>query len=220
MEIYQHIISGNTFHLSANRSLYWENEDAIIVSDLHFGKTGHFRKHGIAIPQNIYKEDIVRLLSIISYYKAKRVIVVGDMFHSNENKELDLFKKWRNDVSHVQIDLVKGNHDILKNEWYTNAAINVHRELSIGSFSFIHDISSINMNDESKSYYFSGHVHPGVVIKAGGKQQLRLPCFYFNHKFAILPAFSRFSGLAAVEVMSKDTIYAILDASNSCKKIQ
>ena len=30
--------------------MFWEEEKALIVSDLHFGKTGHFRKSGIAVP--------------------------------------------------------------------------------------------------------------------------------------------------------------------------
>jgi len=216
----QHIIYNNVFHLSSSRSLYWENENTIIVSDLHFGKTGHFRKHGIPIPQDIYKEDIYRLLNIITYHKAKRVIVVGDMFHSSENEELSLFKKWRKEIPHVHIDLVKGNHDILNNSWYANADIITHTELTIGEFSFIHDITDVDTSKSHAQYYFSGHVHPAVLVQLGSKQQLRLPCFYFSNRHAILPAFSKFSGIAAIDVMRNDTVYAILDTDNSCIKIQ
>ncbi len=69
----------------------------LLLSDLHFGKTGHFRKEGIAVPQAIYKEDLQRLVTQIQFFKPQQVVVIGDMFHSHANKELDLFKKWRND---------------------------------------------------------------------------------------------------------------------------
>src|SRR6476469_1872159 len=118
-----HIIRNNRFWLSPQRCLFWEQQHALIVSDLHLGKTGHFRKQGIAVPQAVYKEDLQRLFSEIQYYKPKQLIIVGDMFHSKENRELDLFVRWRNDMPQVDVHLVKGNHDILKDEWYGNANI-------------------------------------------------------------------------------------------------
>src|ERR1051325_5912256 len=94
--------------LSAQRMVFWEEEKALIVSDLHFGKTGHFRKSGIPVPQSVYKEDLQRLVSQLQYFQPRQLIVVGDMFHSHANKELELFKKWRHDFPHLVIRLVKG----------------------------------------------------------------------------------------------------------------
>ena len=54
--------------LSSDRSIYWEEEKALVVSDLHIGKTGHFRKAGIAVPQSVFKEDLQRLVSLIQYF--------------------------------------------------------------------------------------------------------------------------------------------------------
>ena len=51
--------------LSAHRCIFWEEKKALLVSDLHFGKTGHFRKSGIAVPQAVYKEDLQRLVHLI-----------------------------------------------------------------------------------------------------------------------------------------------------------
>ena len=47
-----HNIFNQTFLLSAQRTVFWEEEKTLILSDLHLGKSGHFRKSGIAIPQN------------------------------------------------------------------------------------------------------------------------------------------------------------------------
>src|SRR5690606_8265392 len=118
-------IKGQQLWLTPERSIYWENEKSLIVSDLHFGKTGHFRKYGIAVPQSVYKEDLQRLVNHIQYFNSTQVIIVGDLFHSHENKELDLFLKWRHDFPELKLLLVKGNHDILKSSWYEKAEITV-----------------------------------------------------------------------------------------------
>jgi len=209
----QHIINNNHFWLSAERCIFWEEEKILIVSDLHFGKTGHFRKSGIAVPQNIFKEDLQRLITQIQHYKPEQLLVVGDMFHSSANKELDLFLRWRNDFTQLRILLVKGNHDILKRSWYDEANIVVHpKQFTIKEFCFAHDVQQSDCG-ASASYFFTGHIHPGVVLNGIGKQSLRFPCFYFNHQFAILPAFSRFTGLASIDNKKTDSVYAIVEKS-------
>lgn len=209
----QHIINNHHFWLSAERCIFWEEEKTLIVSDLHFGKTGHFRKSGIGVPQNIFKEDLQRLVTQIQHFKPEQLLVVGDMFHSSANKELELFLKWRTDLSALHIHLIKGNHDILKSDWYHKAGIIVHpKQYSVNGFCFAHDVEQSDC-DDSAEYFFTGHIHPGVIISGMGKQSLRFPCFYFNHKFAILPAFSRFTGLASIEVKRTDSVYAIVEKS-------
>jgi len=196
--------------LSPDRCVFWEEEKALILSDLHFGKTGHFRKAGIGVPQSLYKEDLHRLLSLIQYFQPRQLLVVGDLFHSRENKELALFVRWRNDLPDLSIRLIKGNHDILHDDWYRDAGIEtIPDQLQIGEFSFMHDITECtNIN----AYCFSGHIHPGIIISGLGKQHLRLPCFYFGEDYAVLPAFSRFTGTASIDPSPGSNVFAILPA--------
>ncbi|WP_018614856.1 ligase-associated DNA damage response endonuclease PdeM [Segetibacter koreensis] len=208
------ILNQQTLWLSADRCIYWEEQKSLIISDLHFGKTGHFRKSGIAVPQSVYKEDMQRLVNQLQLYKPQQLIVVGDLFHSVVNKELDFFKKWRNDFSHLHIQLVKGNHDILKNEWYSEANISVSdNHLHVANFCFVHDISDACTPSPQINYYFSGHIHPCVLLKGLAKQSLSLPCYYFTDSFAVLPAFSKFTGGASIEPKSSDNVFAIIPAN-------
>src|ERR1044072_3206990 len=117
---FPHRIKGQQLWLSPDRCIFWEDQRSLIVSDLHFGKTGHFRKAGIAVPQSVFKEDLQRLVAQLQHFKPKQLVVVGDLFHSVANKELDLFRRWREDMPGLCIQLVKGNHDVLKKEWYSN----------------------------------------------------------------------------------------------------
>ena len=210
--------------LSPDRMLYWEEQRALVVSDLHFGKTGHFRKAGIAVPQSVYKEDLQRLVSQLQFFQPRLLLVVGDMFHSRANKELDWFKKWRADFPDLAIQLIMGNHDILEKQWYMEAGVSVHKEaLAIDNFLFIHDnpdagdalSDKMRQADASSliNYVFSGHLHPGVRVSGAGKQSLQFPCFYFTPAFCVLPAFSRFTGLAMVRPKEADHVFAIVNQS-------
>jgi uncharacterized protein len=203
-----HTIHNQNLWLSAQRSIFWEEQKALIVSDLHFGKTGHFRKAGIPVPQHVYKEDLQRLISLLHYFKPQKLIVVGDLFHSHANTELDWFKKWRNDFASLELVLVKGNHDILQNAWYKEAHIEViEKELKINSFLFTHEKCETNPD----LYTFCGHIHPGIYLQGLGKQSLRLPCFYFANDHCILPAFSKFTGTALIEPASNENVFAIVE---------
>lgn len=199
--------------LSPDRIVFWEEKKALIASDLHFGKTGHFRKSGVAVPQTVYKEDLQRLLAQIQYFQPQQLVVVGDLFHSHLNKELDLFQRWRENFPGLDIQLVKGNHDILESRWYEQAGITVsYPELFLQDFQFVHDISLQAAHTMQKGgYAFSGHIHPGIRISGVGKQSLCFPCFYFGKQFAVLPAFSRFTGVALIDPEKNENVFAIVE---------
>lgn len=208
-----------TLWLSSARCLFWEEENALILSDMHFGKSGHFRKSGIGIPQNIFKEDLQKLFAQIQFFKPKTLLIAGDMFHSSPNKEMDFFQKWRNDFSNVDFYLIRGNHDILSNKFYKEANIKVfENKLLIKDFCFTHDINSSCNNEESRHYTFSGHIHPGIKMNGGGNQSLMLPCFYFGRQYAILPAFSAFTGLTKLKPSASDHVFVL--AKNDVLQLQ
>ena len=205
-----HIIYQNHFWLSPQRCIFWEEQNALIVSDLHIGKTGHFRKSGIAVSQRVYTEDLQRLLSAVLFFKVDKLIVVGDLSHSRSNKELELFQRWRNDFPLLEIHLVRGNHDILKESWYSECNIVVHHQkLCIGDFCFCHD--ACTEEQKKGNYIFSGHIHPGVKLRGMARQSLSFPCFYFTETYCVLPAFSKFTGLAMVKPQDGEFAFAIVE---------
>lgn len=209
-----YIIRNNTFWVSPLHSLYWEEKNTLIISDMHLGKSGHFRKSGIAIPQSVYKADLQRLMSQLYLFKVDRLIITGDLTHSTANKELDLFIKWRKDFSLLKIDLIKGNHDILDDNWYVEADINVFVQKMVEPpFIFIHDLKlRQKMEEEERSMYaFTGHMHPAISLRGQGKQSLRFPCFYFTKEYCVLPAFSRFSGTFCVSPEKDETVFAVVE---------
>ncbi|MBS1917561.1 MAG: ligase-associated DNA damage response endonuclease PdeM [Bacteroidetes bacterium] len=210
--------------LSPERLIFWENEKALIISDLHFGKTGHFRKSGIAVPQSVYKEDLQRLVAQIQFFQPTQLIIVGDFFHSVANKEIELFKKWRENFSGIDFHLIKGNHDILHDDWYDQCGIQwCDEHKAISEFTFVHDVSVVShrfsdvgeaIADDRQlptgNYFFSGHIHPGIRMNGAGRQSVCLPCFYFGKEYAVLPAFSHFTGVAVIEPKRNENVFAIV----------
>ena len=205
-----HVILNNSFLLSTSRTIFWEEEKALILSDLHLGKSGHFRKAGIAIPQTVLQEDLFRLLATIQFYKPAKIIIVGDLFHSHANKEHELFYKWRKDIATTEIHLVMGNHDILQQQWYKKADIILHQQkMVVNDFMFAHDINDVEKTDNK--YCFSGHIHPSVLMLGAARQSIKLPCFYFTKKYAVLPAFGKFTGTFSITPQKGDDVYAIVE---------
>jgi len=200
-----------TLWLSPEKCIFWEQENALIVSDIHFGKSGHFRKEGIGIPATVFKEDLQRLFAQIQFFKPASLIITGDFFHSHANNEVLLFEKWRRDLSNLPIQLVKGNHDILHESWYSLNQINIHEQLIIRHFAFIHEPPTAVKNTDP--YYFSGHIHPGVRIDGAAKQSLRFPCYHFAKQVAVLPAFGNFTGLHTIRQKKADRVFAVVNKS-------
>lgn len=205
-----YILRDQQFWLTAERCLYWEAKKCLILSDLHFGKTGHFRRAGIAVPPDVYKEDLHRLWEQIQYFKPDEVIFVGDLFHSRANLEHSWFRKWRHDLPGVKMHLVIGNHDILGRKDYEEMDLIIHEQRYVlGEFCFVHDLLPEDL--AGSCYFISGHIHPGIRLAGPGRQSLRFPCFYFSTHFAILPAFSRFTGIALIEPKQGENVFAIVE---------
>lgn len=208
---YKFQLLNQTLWLSPGRSIFWEEQNALIVSDIHFGKSGHFRKEGIGIPQAVFKEDLQRLFAQIQFFKPKELLIVGDFFHSHINNEVILFEKWRRDIEQLPIHLVTGNHDILPQSWYNDNMITVHAETLIKqNICFVHEFEK-EKHQQKEMYYFSGHIHPGIYIDGLARQSLRFPCFYFTERYAVLPAFGKFTGTHLIKPKKKDYVFAIVN---------
>lgn len=177
--------------LTNQRVLYWPAEKALVLSDLHIGKSAHFRRSGIAIPSAVQKDDLNQLSKLIEHYHPQQLLVVGDLFHAGKNSDFSLFGAWRTAHSEVKITLIKGNHDRLKSEIYDDFHIDCcNAHLDIRHFRLIHEPTKCD-----GFFCISGHIHPGVFIKHRAKQHLKLPCFQLEKSQLILPAFSKFTGL-------------------------
>lgn len=198
-------LKGQIFTLLPQKALLWREEKTLIVSDIHLGKAGHFRKNGIAVPGNIHHKDLNILSELMTSYSVREVIFLGDLFHSELNTEWYYFLQWIDNYRHVSFNLVLGNHDILSREQYQEGGILLHERLVKGPFLFTHE-----KEESSGLYNLSGHIHPGIKLHGAAKQRIRLPCFFFTSEYGYMPAFGQFTGLYTLEKGKNDKVFALL----------
>lgn len=201
------VLQGEEVLLLPQKAVFWIAEKTLIVSDLHWGKTAHFRKHGIAIPLQTQHNDEVRLAKLVDEHKAERLIIAGDLFHSRENNEVDNFSHWRNAHKQLAIDLVLGNHDILPEEKYSGNNVSVHNEiLDTGPFIITHDEIA-----DPRKFYIHGHVHPAFAVSGKGRSKIKLPCYGVNEQKMVLPSFGSFTGTHKISTSDYEHIYVIAE---------
>lgn len=202
---------GQHLHILPEKAIFWQEQKCLLLSDLHLGKAGHFRKSGIGIPAAIHRHDLEKLENIIQKYNPDRVLFLGDLFHSEMNKEWWDFEIWMQNHPKVHFTLIRGNHDILPPEVYRQSALQlVPEELEFSPFILTHEpLSSKNLKEGL--YNICGHIHPAVQLKGGAFQRITLPCFYFGLHYALLPAFGKFTGFYQIKPKKEDTVFAIAE---------
>lgn len=197
--------------LLPERAIYWQQQNAIIVADVHLGKAGHFRKAGIAVPRQVGHDDLNCLTKLINRHNPEKVWFLGDLFHSDMNGDWHDFANWRKQYPDVIMQLVIGNHDIIKEQHYHDLDVSTHQELQVGPFLMLHHPQNNQCLEQHQHYVFCGHIHPGVKLIGKGRQSVTLPCFAFSNQQAILPSFGKFTGKVAMRHQPTDHVFGILD---------
>jgi DNA ligase-associated metallophosphoesterase len=195
--------------LLPQKAIYWQQERALIAADVHLGKVGHFRKAGIAVPRDMEQNDLGVLSDLIHEHKPEKIIFLGDFFHSEINADWDWFILWRSQFPTLEIILVRGNHDIIDDSYYSQLNIKLYDHLLVGPFLMLHHPLVESGLQQAEGYVFCGHIHPGVRLVGRGRQTITLPCFAFGAKQVVLPSFGQFTGKVAIRSVKADRIFAI-----------
>ena len=194
-------IHDNHFDLHPSGAVYWVEKKTLMLADVHLGKVAHFRKNGIAVPREAEGAFYKKITLLFNEFEVKRLLFLGDLFHSFQNNEWHLFSAWVKKQQSMLI-LIEGNHDVIPARKFEQLGMTITSNLSEDTFYFSHFPS-----EKEEYFVFCGHVHPGVKLKGAGLQQLKMPCFYQSQNQLILPAFGAFTGLHILTPKESDRIY-------------
>ena len=197
------VLNNQTFTMHCFGAFFWEEKSTLVVSDIHFGKVSHFRKHGAAVPQKAIHKNFDLLETIVHQFKPKTICFLGDLFHSSINTEWHLFETWVTKTD-AKLFLIAGNHDIISPLKYEALGIVVISEIVTQGFLFTH-----HPEEREGLFNFAGHIHPSVKLKGSGKQFLKLACFFKSNHQMILPAFGEFTGTYSLQPTKDNEVYAI-----------
>lgn len=191
----------------SEKAIYWADRKILLIADLHLGKVSHFRKHGIAIPAQAGLSNYHILGSLLDQLDLDRVLFLGDLFHSDYNKDWEVFTSFIQTYKHLNFELIQGNHDILGTEIF-NGAFDVFysKPLEIGPFILSHEPLKTH-----KLFNIAGHIHPAIKLAGKAKQSIILPCFFFTSNSCILPAFGAFTGTYKMNDCNYKDIFLVVE---------
>ena len=202
LEIY---IAGENI-LLGNRYLRLGN--TIVLADLHLGKTMHFRKAGLPVPPNARMLDQTGLMNLLQVEQPQRLIVLGDLFHSESNSEVEELMMITSQFPTTDFVLVRGNHDVLSDAEYRSIDFQITERMELGNFMLTHEPLS---DVEDGWVNMHGHLHPGILLSGKGRQSVKIPCFHLSTTHFCLPAFGALTGLMRVRPTKHDRIFGIVE---------
>ena len=203
-------IAAEQLQLLPERALYWPRQRALIIADLHWGKTASFRAAGLPIPEGSTASDLERMTQLVHRTGARQLLLLGDVLHAHAGRSDVVFSqvlKWRSLHSHLDIIMIRGNHDQAAGdppeEW---RFVCMSEPILLAPFVLCHYPQSSELG-----YTLAGHLHPAVQLRGIGHQLARLPCFCFGADCGVLPAFGSFTGNSIIRPQPGDQVFVIAD---------
>jgi uncharacterized protein len=202
-------LAGEQVYLLSERALFWPGAATLVVADLHWGKPTPVATPGVRVPIATTSDDLSRLDSALQRTEARRMVVLGDLFHTKASRipshTLAELRRWRSLSDSFEILLVRSSHDRHSGDPPNDLRINsLNSPAYVPPFVFRHQPV-----DSGDGYGLAGHVHPGLTLMGRGLQQETLPCFIVGKNAALLPAFGSFTGLGAVQPAPGDRAFVI-----------
>lgn len=197
------------FILAPEKAIYWLEQNALLLSDLHLGKTGHFRKAGIPVSSEINSENLHRLEQAVKYFNPSTIFFLGDLFHSDINLEWNTFSEFRQKYSDIEMILILGNHDFYGVSEYERLGLRCFKSLRLNKFELVHEVPELSLQDNKT--YIGGHIHPSVKLKGKGRQSIHAECFLLSESKILLPAFGSFTGNHRISPSKNDMVFPIID---------
>ncbi|MCW3150227.1 ligase-associated DNA damage response endonuclease PdeM [Stutzerimonas stutzeri] len=213
MNAYQPIeLAGSTLWLLAEKAIYWPEQQALLVADIHFGKAAAYRRLGQPVPHGTTDANLRQLDDLLARYPSRQLIVLGDFLHAPESHTPATHRRlaeWRARHAPLDVILVRGNHDRRAGDPPAELNLRVVNEpLLLGPFALQHEPTP-----HPTHHVLAGHLHPAFQLHGRGRQRLRLPCFCIGERLSLLPAFGTFTGTMTIGADRGRRIYLVGDGA-------
>lgn len=187
---------GPDIWLDYRRAAWFPDESILAVADLHLGYTWAHRHSGQLMPIQVEDDAVSRLLQLVSEYKPRHTIVLGDLVHAAlplPRIEAELRHLCDSLCGVTELILVLGNHDrgLGKLSHVISPQLMVRSSHRSGCRLFIHGDTLPDM--KQNDFFVMGHEHPAISLGDGVATSQKFPCFVRSERLLILPAFSQWS---------------------------
>ena len=181
------VIAGLSLVPDPAGALYWPEEAALVVADLHLEKGSSFAARGVLLPPYDTAATLARLAQVIARYAPRLVIALGDSFHDRggpsrlaapDRETLKALQRGRDWM------WIAGNHDPELADGVGGSCVAM---LALGTLVFRHEPSPQAEGE------IAGHLHPIARISARGRHISRR-CFAGDGRRLVMPAFGAYAG--------------------------
>ena len=180
--------AGETFYATADGALYWPDQQALLVADLHLEKASWFARLGQFLPPYDSEATLSALARAVDQTGATRLFCLGDSFHDRFGCERlpagarDLLTDL---TSRLDWMWIVGNHDP---GFADHCGGRLEDQVELSGIVFRHEAVRDDPRPE-----MSGHYHPKLRLHLKGRQVSRR-CFVLSATKLILPAFGSLTG--------------------------
>jgi DNA ligase-associated metallophosphoesterase len=195
-------VAGVTFAADLSGALFWEEQNLLVVSDLHLEKGSSFATRGVLLPPYDTVATLGRLAAVIARHDPRMVIALGDSFHDRHAYDR-LSAPDRDAIAAFQVGRdwiwISGNHDPALPSDLGGV---VAHEVAIGSIAFRHEPTGA-------SGEIAGHLHPKARVSTRGRSMERR-CFACDGERAVMPAFGAYAGGLSIRDAAFSKIFQTL----------
>jgi hypothetical protein len=180
--------AGETFWATPDGALFWPDEKALLVADLHLEKASWFARLGQFLPPYDSHATLTALARAVDQTGATRLFCLGDSFHDRFGCERlpvsarDLLTELTGKLDWIWI---VGNHDP---GFADHCGGRIEEEVELGGIILRHEAVRDDPRPE-----MSGHYHPKLRVNLKGRHVSRR-CFVVSRTKLILPAFGALTG--------------------------
>lgn len=198
-------LAGVPLRLLPERGVFRPDRSELLVADVHLGKAAAFRRAGRPLPHGTTRRELERLDALLERTGAARLTFLGDLFHDEveaESSTARTFRAWLEARAHIDITLVRGNHD--------RHARTLIGALPMRAVPEPHAVDGLAYRHHpvGTAPSLAGHVHPGVRLD-DGLDRMKLPVFWRRGDALTLPAFGAFTGLQIIDPVPGEGVHVV-----------
>jgi len=179
---------GETFFATSEGALFWPEQQALLVADLHLEKASWFARFGQFLPPYDSHATLVALDGEIRKTGATRLYCLGDSFHDRfgcDRLPADARALLMDLTARLDWTWIVGNHDP---GFADHCGGSLAEEVELGGIILRHEAVREEPRPE-----MSGHFHPKLRLSVRGRRVSRR-CFVVSRTKIIMPAFGSLTG--------------------------